>query len=144
MVHRAFSGVGAIVALFVPAECPQGVGGIFGKPLNRSICNTLGLHAVLTTCLIFSSVLDSACVACCLLLSTGSHHVRIQIHATSCCISRCTTETFGLQKSTLWRCKLGAGFVWVKSGYSEAIPWRKGGALSAVRAQCNYLGVWPD
>ena len=31
--------------------------GIFGKPLNRAIWNTLGLHAVLTTCLIFSSVL---------------------------------------------------------------------------------------
>ena len=37
--------------------------GIFGKPLNRAIWNTLGLHAVLTPCLIFSSVLDSACVA---------------------------------------------------------------------------------
>ena len=83
---------------------------MFGKPLNRAIWNTLGLHAVLTTCLIFSSVLDSACVACCLLLSTGSHHVRIQIHATGCCISRCTTETFGSQKSTLWWCKLGAGY----------------------------------
>ena len=32
--------------------------GIFGKPLKRAIWNTLGLHAVLTTCLRFSSVLD--------------------------------------------------------------------------------------
>ena len=23
------------------------------------------------------------------------------------------------------------------------IPRRRGGALSALRAQCNYLGVWP-
>ena len=56
--------------------------GIFGKPLKRAIWNTLGLHAVLTTCLRFSSVFNDACVACCLYLSTGSHHVRIQIHST--------------------------------------------------------------
>ena len=55
--------------------------GVVGKPLKRAIWNTLGLHAVLTICLRFSSVLDSACVACCLFLSTGSYHVRIQIHA---------------------------------------------------------------
>ena len=40
--------------------------GIFGKPLKRAIWNTLGLHAGLTTCLRFSSLFDSACVACCL------------------------------------------------------------------------------
>ena len=68
-----------IVASFVPAECPKGGGmwGIFGKPLKRAIWNTLGLHVVLTVCLRFSSFLDSACVACWLLLSTDSHHVRI-------------------------------------------------------------------
>ena len=33
------------------------MGGIFGKPLKRAVWNTLGLHAVLTTCLRFSSVL---------------------------------------------------------------------------------------
>ena len=49
--------------------------GRFGKPLKRAIWNTLPLHAVLTTCLRFSSVLDGACSACCLLLSTGSYHV---------------------------------------------------------------------
>ena len=81
----AFLGVGAIVASFVPAECPAGGGGggmwgIFRKPLKRAIWNTPGLHAVLTTCLRFLSFLDGACVACCLFLSTGSHHVRIQIH----------------------------------------------------------------
>ena len=40
--HGAFSGVGAIVASFVPAECPEGGGmwGIFGKPLKRAIWNT--------------------------------------------------------------------------------------------------------
>ena len=35
---------------------------IFGKPLKRAIWNTLGLHALLTTCLRFSSVLGDACV----------------------------------------------------------------------------------
>ena len=50
--HGAFSGVGAFVVSFVPAECPVGGGmwGIFGKPLKRAIRNTPGLHAVLTTC----------------------------------------------------------------------------------------------
>ena len=33
--------------------------GIFGKPFKRAIWNSLGLHAVLTTCLRFSSVVDS-------------------------------------------------------------------------------------
>ena len=35
-----------------------------------------GLHVELTTCFSVSSILDGACVACCLILSTGSHHVR--------------------------------------------------------------------
>ena len=76
--------------------------GIFGKPLTRAIWNTLGLHAVLTTCLRFSSALDDACVACCLFLSTGSHHVCIQIHTMCSCFARCTTETIGSEKSALW------------------------------------------
>ena len=85
--HGAFSGVGAFVVSFVPAECPVGGGMwvIFGKPLKWAIRNTPGLHAVLTTCLRFLSALDSACVACCLFLLTGSHHVFIQIHTTCCC-----------------------------------------------------------
>ena len=37
--------------------------GIFGKPLKRAIWNTLSLHAVLTVCLRFSSLLDDARVA---------------------------------------------------------------------------------
>ena len=75
--------------------------GISGKPTKRAIWNTLGLHAVLTACLIFLSFLDVACVVCCLILSTGSHHFRVQILATCCCIPRCTAEAFGSQKSTL-------------------------------------------
>ena len=54
--------------------------GRFRKPLKRAIRNTPGLHAVLTVCFRFSSVLDGACVACCLVLSTGSYHIFIQIH----------------------------------------------------------------
>ena len=92
--------------------CHRGGGmwGIFGKPLKGAIWNTLGLHTVLTVCLRFLSFLDGACVACCLLLSTGSHYVRLQIHAMCCCIPRCTAKTFGSQKSTLWGCNLGASY----------------------------------
>ena len=80
------------------------------KAVEKGSSEHPGLHAVLTVCSRFSSFLDDACVPFCLLLSTGSHDVRIQICATCCCIPRCTTETFGSQKSTLWRCKLGAGY----------------------------------
>ena len=83
--------------------------GIFGKPLKRAIWNTPDLHAGLTTCLRFSSVLDDACIVCCLFLSTGSCHVFIQIHATGCCFPGCTTKAFDAQKCSLWGCKLGAG-----------------------------------
>ena len=76
--------------------------GIFGKPLKRATWNTLGLHAVLTTCLRFLSVLDRACVDCCLVILTGSYHVFIQIHATGCCFPRCTTTAVGAQKGSLW------------------------------------------
>ena len=60
---------------FCPLCVPWGGGGIwgiFGKRLKKAIWNTLGLHAVLTTCLRFSAVLDDACVASCLFLSTSS------------------------------------------------------------------------
>ena len=33
-------------------------------------------------------------------------------------------------------------WVWVQSP-PPPTPLYRGGALSAVRAQCNYLGVWP-
>ena len=49
--------------------------GYIRKALEEGYLEHLGLHARLTTCLRFSSVLDDACVACCLFLSTGSHHV---------------------------------------------------------------------
>ena len=84
-----FSPVIVIVALFVPTVCPVGGGvgmwGIFRKPLKRAIWNTLGLHAVLTACLRFSSFLDGVCAACCLFLSTGSCHVFIQMYTMYCC-----------------------------------------------------------
>ena len=83
--------------------------GIFGKPLKRAIWNTPGLHAMLTTCVRFLSVSDNVCAACCPLLLTGTHHVCLQIYATCCCLPRCTTETFGAEKSLLWGCQVGAG-----------------------------------
>ena len=49
--------------------------GIFRKPLKRSLWNIPGLHAVLTTCLRFSSVLEGACVASRLFLSTTTCNV---------------------------------------------------------------------
>ena len=89
--------------------------GYIRKALEKDYLEHPGLHAVLTTCLRSSSILDTACVACCLFLSTGSYHVFIQIQATSCCFPQCTTKAFGAQKSTLWRCNLHAG-------YSSEVP----------------------
>ena len=54
--------------------------GYIRKALEKGYLEHLSLHAVLTVCLRFLSVLDHAGVACCLFLSTGSYHVRIQIH----------------------------------------------------------------
>ena len=57
-------GGGQGLSLNVPhaTVCPVGGGGcmwgIFRKPLKGAIWNTLGLHAVLTVCLRFSSFLD--------------------------------------------------------------------------------------
>ena len=59
--------------------------GIFEKPLKGAIWNTVGLHAVLTAYLRISSILDNMCAACCPFLSTGTHHVRLQIHPMCCC-----------------------------------------------------------
>ena len=59
--------------------------GYIWKALKKGYLEHPGLHAVLTTCLRFLSILDDACVACCLFLSPGSYHVRIQIHPTGCC-----------------------------------------------------------
>ena len=50
-----FQGSVLLLPHFCLLSVPKG-GGIFGKPLNRAILNTLGLHAVLTTCLMFLSV----------------------------------------------------------------------------------------
>ena len=71
------------------------------KALEKGCLEHPGLHAVLKTCLRFSSVLDGACVACCLFLSTGSHHVYIQSHSTGCCFPRCTTKAFGETKKLI-------------------------------------------
>ena len=94
--------VAIIVALFVPTVCHIGgvCGGYIWKALEKGYLEHTE-SAVLTSCLRFSSILDDAYVACCLFLSTGSYHVCIQIHAMCCCFLRCTTETFGAQKSTL-------------------------------------------
>ena len=104
---------------FCPLSVPEvGYVGYMCKAFEKGYLEHPGLHAILAICLRFSSV------ACCLFLSTSSHHVRIQIHATRCCIPTCTTK--GLKKGRLWRCNLDVDYFFrVKSGYSEAIAWRK-------------------
>ena len=90
--------------------------GIFGKPLKRAIRNSLGLHAVLTKCLRFSSVLADACVAFCLYFcqaATTSTAYKFTPRAVAS--PDCTTETIGSEKSTLSWGKLGAG-------YSSEVP----------------------
>ena len=81
--------------------------GYIRNALEKGYLEHPGVHAVLTVCLRFLSFLDGALLP---LFLIGSHHVRLQIHATCCCITRCTTKTFGSQKSTLWGCNLGVGY----------------------------------
>ena len=107
--------------------------GIFGKPLKRAIWNTLGLHAVLTTCLRFSSILDGARVPCCLFLSTGSYHVYIQIHSTGCCFPGCTTKAFDAQKGSLW------GAEWVQvTRRRPGIQAKKPRTASSQQPACTH------
>ena len=111
--------------------------GIFGKPLKRAIWNTLGLHSVLTTCLRFLSVSDGACVACCLFFSTGAYRssgshkdhqqkpVLIRDEKVKWLEFGSTPDPVNLQPHP--------GYVCLKSGYSEAIPWRKVGLLKTTK-----------
>ena len=55
--------------------------GYIRKALEKGYLEHPGLYAVLAVFLRFLSVLDDAGVACCLFLSTGSYHVRIQLHS---------------------------------------------------------------
>ena len=114
--------------------------GISGKPLKRAIWNTPGLIAGLTTCLRFSSVLDGACVACCLFLLTGSCHVLIQIYTTGCCFPGRTLD-FGSTPDPV-NLQPHPGYVWLKSGYSEAIPWRKVGLIKQRNVNLTTDGLW--
>ena len=76
------------------------------------------------------------CVCCLLLiLSMGSYHVCLQIHTTCCCFPLCTTETFGVQMSTLWGCKLGAGYS------ADFSPRSKKAAYSQFAATCMHPRV---
>ena len=62
-----------------PLSVPKGGGGmwgIFGKPLKRATDDMFEM---------FVPFRDDARVACYLLLSTGSHHVCIQMHSMCCC-----------------------------------------------------------
>ena len=117
--------------------------GISGKPLKRAIWNTPGLLAGLTTCLRFSSVSDGACVACCLFLLTGSCHVLIQIYTTGCCFPRRTTKArSGGERWVQVALQPHPGYVWLKSGYSEAIPWRKVGLIKQRNVDLTTDGLW--
>ena len=98
--------------------------GYIRKALEKGYLEHPGLHAVLTTCLRFSSLLYDARVACCLLLSTGSYHV--------CHLDDQRKPVFIRDEKIKWldfgktpdpeNPEAHPGFVWVKSGYSEAIP----------------------
>ena len=126
----------------MPTVCPVGGGiwGIFGKPLKRAIWNTLGLHAALTTCLSFSSFFDGACVPCCLFLSTGSYHVCIQIYTTGR-DDKIKWLDFGTTPDPE-NLQPHPGFVWVKSGYSETIAWRKIQLTKQRNVDLTTDGLW--
>ena len=97
--------------------------GYIRKAHEYGIWNTPNLHAGFLT---FLSVSGDAYVACCLSLSTGSYHVRVQIHIPRCCIKddRIKWLQFG-RTPDLENLQPHPGFVWVKEGYSEPIACRK-------------------
>ena len=132
--------VGVIIAAFVSTEGPVGGGrgyvGYILKALEKGYLKNPGLHAGLTICLRFSSVLDVACVACCLFLSTGSYHVCIQIHESSASHVNHAQKPVLIRDNKIKRLDFGStpdplnlqphpGLVWLKSGCCEAIAWCK-------------------
>ena len=135
-----FRGSVPLLPYLCPLSVPEvwGMWGIFRKPLKRAIWDTLGLHAVLRKCLRFSSVLDDACVACCLFLATGSYHVFIQVDFTGCCFPQCTTKAFNAEKGSPWGCRVGAG--------GSALAWQlsKKAPYSRFAATCMHPQGTPD
>ena len=63
-----------------------------------------------------------------------------------CCIPRCTAKTFDSQKRTQTpdpeNLEAHPGFVWVKSGYNEAIPWRKVQLTKQRNVDLTTDGLW--
>ena len=137
--------------------------GIFRKPLERAIWNTLGLHAVRTTCLRFSSILDGVCV---LLVASFCQQAANNIF---CTLPRVTLPNLQdpvlalfqnlTQKPVLikddkikWldfgqtpdpeNLEPHPGFVWVKSGYSEAIAWRRVQLTKQRNVDLTTDGLW--
>ena len=128
--------------------------GIFGKPLKGAIWNTPGLHAVLTTCWRFLSILHGACVAFCLYLifwdvsrwlagaykSSGGHpdHQQKPVLIRD---EKIKWLDFGKTPNPE-NLEAHPGFVWVKSGYSEAIPWRKVQLTKQRNVDLTTDGLW--
>ena len=116
--------------------------GISGKPLKRAIWNTPGLLAGLTTCLRFSSVsfwnvyqwLAGA------YRSSASHTdhqqqpVLIRDDKVKWLDFGSTPDPVNLQPHP--------GYVWLKSGYSEAIPWRQVGLIKQRNVNLTTDGLW--
>ena len=89
--HGAFSGVGAIVASFVPAECPEGGGyvGYIRKALEKGYLEHPGSACCPDN--MFEVFVPFGRCPCCLLPPfvnrqlPGSYHVCIQILSMGCC-----------------------------------------------------------
>ena len=97
--------------------------GYIRKALETGYLVHPGLHAVLTTCLRFSSVLDgdvSGWLAC---TSSAGHQDHLQ-KPVLIRDDKIKWLDFGMTPDPQ-NLQPHPGFVWVKSGYSEAIAWRK-------------------
>ena len=78
--------------------------GYIRKALEKGYLEHPGLHAVLMICLRFSSILDDAHLACCLFLSTCSHHVQLT-----------KQRNVDLTTDGLWAMPLNTGWMLVKA-----------------------------
>ena len=103
---------------------------------TRKALEKVGLHAVLTTCLGFSSVLDGACVACCLLCQQAATMSAYEF------TSRAVASPDAPQKPLVRKRARSGGAKWVQvSRRTSASPAKRPRTTGSQQPACTHFGL---